>query len=116
MSSHQEKFEKVLRKLIEFLEKELAPERVILFGSRAKNKAHPYSDIDLAIFATKPLDLRGKRKLKEEVEELSYPFKVDLVFMDEVSEEFKRVIYETGRVVYEKDRASACSGEVEKVL
>jgi len=116
MDSSQEKFEKVLRKLIDFLEKELAPERLILFGSRAKNMAHPYSDIDLAISGTKPLDLRSKRKLKEEIEELSYPFKVDLVFLDEVSEEFKRVIYETGRVVYEKDRAFACCEEVEKGL
>jgi len=89
---------------------------LFFFCSRAKNKAHPYSDIDLAISVTKPLDFKSKRRLKEEIEELSYPFKVDLVFMDEVSEEFQRVIYETGRIVYEKDRAFACSGEVEKGL
>jgi len=70
----KEKVEKVLAKLVELLKEELNPERIILFGSRAKGKSAPYSDIDLAIEGAPVLSLRELRKLKEKIETISWLF------------------------------------------
>ena len=103
----KEKAEKILAKLIEFLKEELDPEKIILFGSRAKGKSVPYSDIDLAIVGSTKPPLRNLRKLKEKIEIISWPFFVDLIFLEEVDEEFKKLVMKTGRIVYEKNRSAS---------
>ncbi|MDF2954021.1 MAG: hypothetical protein OD816_001266 [Thermodesulfobacterium sp.] len=45
MATKKEKAEKVLAKLVKLLKKELDPEKIILFGSRAKGNSAPYSQI-----------------------------------------------------------------------
>jgi len=107
MATKKEKAEKILAKLIELLKEELDPEKIILFGSRVKGKSAPYSDIDLAIAGSTKPPLRNLRKLKEKIEAISWPFFVDLIFLEEVDEEFKDLIIETGRIVYEKNRSTS---------
>ncbi|MCD6489457.1 MAG: nucleotidyltransferase domain-containing protein [Thermodesulfobacterium sp.] len=116
MATKKEKAEKVLAKLVKFLKEELDPEKIILFGSRAKGKSAPYSDIDLAIEGSaKPL-LKSLRKLKEKIEVISWPFFVDLIFLEEVDEEFKNLIIKTGRIVYEKNRSASEHKQTEKSI
>ncbi len=74
MAMQKEKAEIVLNKVVEVLKKELNPEKIILFGSRAKEKSAPYSDIDLAIEGAPVLNLRELRRLKEKVEAISWLF------------------------------------------
>ena len=107
MATKKEKAEKILAKLIELLKEELDPEKIILFGSRAKGKSAPYSDIYLAIAGSTKPPLRSLRKLKEKIETISWPFFVDLIFLEEVDEEFRRLIAKTGRIVYEKNRSAS---------
>ncbi len=71
------------------MKKELDPEKIILFGSRAKEKSAPYSDIDLAIAGSTKPSLRTLRKLKEKIEVISWPFFVDLIFLEEIDENLK---------------------------
>ncbi len=44
----------VLEAIIEVLKSRLQPQRIVLFGSRAKGKSHPGSDFDLAVDKDRP--------------------------------------------------------------
>ncbi|NMN00759.1 nucleotidyltransferase [Bifidobacterium sp. DSM 109958] len=72
---------------------------VILFGSRAKGTNRPKSDIDLAVKGCVSFD-RLEHLLQDELWSL---LKVDVVNLDEpVSEELRREIAASGKVLYEK--------------
>lgn len=53
--------------------------RLVLFGSRARAEASRVSDIDLALYAEKPIPAEEMSALREALEESSVPFRVDLV-------------------------------------
>lgn len=72
-----------------------------LFGSRAKGGYKEYSDIDIAV------DLNGKRlpseilaRLSQAFENSIYPYEVDIIDLNNISEGFKRCI--------EKDLVEIC--------
>ncbi len=96
----------ITQRVVDLLKQELNPERIILFGSRAKGNAKPYSDIDIAVEGGKILDYRERRKLKEKIEEISGIYSLDLVFLDSVEDDFAEIIRKTGRVLYEKGRSA----------
>ncbi|MBO8143712.1 MAG: nucleotidyltransferase domain-containing protein [Thermodesulfobacterium sp.] len=116
MATEKEKAEKVLEKVVELLKEEVDPEKIILFGSRAKGKSAPYSDIDLAIEGSTKPPLRNLRKLKEKIEAMSWPFFIDLIFLEEVDKEFKELVTKTGRIVYEKNRSASEYKQTEKSI
>ncbi|MFH1562684.1 MAG: nucleotidyltransferase domain-containing protein [Nitrospirota bacterium] len=89
----------ILNKTIDILKKYLEPHLVILFGSRAKQKYPAHSDFDMAIDREK-VDIRLERRIREEIEEVSGLYKVDIVFLNAVDKSFKDIILKTGRVVY----------------
>jgi predicted nucleotidyltransferase len=60
-----------------------------VFGSRVKNKAKEYSDIDLAYLGAKDFEIS---KLKAGLEESDLSIKVDLVDLNSISLEFKSLI------------------------
>ncbi len=66
--------------------------KIQAFGSRANNTAKPYSDLDLAIMADKPLSLQQGAMLAEAFEESDLPFKVDICDWSTTSERFKELI------------------------
>ena len=78
------------------------PERVILFGSRAKGTFHTGSDIDIAVKGGKELSFREKRKLKEKLEHLAGLYTVDLLFYEEIGENLKEIIDRTGVVLWRR--------------
>ena len=64
-----------------------------IFGSRAKGTAKKFSDIDIAI------DLSGKKinnfikiKLETAFEDSTIPYKVDIIDLNNISEDFKKCI------------------------
>ena len=103
-----------LEKVVDFLIKELSPERIILFGSLVKKEKKRGFDIDLAIDCKALTDFRYRRKLKEKVDELAGIYSVDLVFINELEEDFRQLILQTGRVIYEKNRGVVSLSEVNK--
>lgn len=98
-----EQTQKVVNFVIQFAIHRIHPNRIILFGSRGRERAGKYSDIDLA-FEFDPMK-DGKQwaafciNLMEEVPTL---LPIDLVNMNEISEKFRAKIIQEGVVVYQK--------------
>ena len=91
----------IMTKAVRLLKKELLPQRIILFGSRAKGRARRGSDFDIAVDARSPRPVK-KRLISEQIEKIAGLYKIDVVFLSRVSKEFRGIIEETGRVLYEK--------------
>lgn len=95
----------IIDNIVEFLkDPQFQVEKIILFGSRAKKEHKEFSDIDIAIVTKQKLDIRTKRKIKDKIEELSGIYSVDLIFLEQTSNEFKEIIKKTGITIYEKNR------------
>ena len=66
--------------VVKILKKHLSPDAFVwVFGSRANRSPKPFSDLDLAIDAGKPLMYSTLIDLKHEFDESALPYKVDLV-------------------------------------
>lgn len=63
--------------------------KVILFGARGDFVNT--SDVDIGIIADKNFDKRKLILLREYIEELNIPYKVEIVDFSNVSEEFKQM-------------------------
>lgn len=91
----------IVQKVIETLTKYLNPEKIFLFGSRVKGKSYNNSDFDFAVDGEKP-EQNTQRKITEDIEAFAGLYKVDVVYLKSVDEEFKAIILETGKMIYEK--------------
>jgi predicted nucleotidyltransferase len=70
-----------------------APGRTVrAFGSRVQGTAKPFSDLDLAIMGTEPLDFRTYAALKDAFAESNLPFRVDVVDWATTSDTFRGII------------------------
>ncbi|MNX75740.1 Nucleotidyltransferase domain protein [compost metagenome] len=71
----------------------IVPDReVMVFGSRSKGTAKPFSDLDLAIMGAQPVSLSVCAELAHEFDESPLPFKVDLVDWASSSASFRQAI------------------------
>lgn len=77
------------------------PCRVWAFGSRAQNAAKPYSDLDLAIDAGRPLTLAEMADLAWAFEESDLPWRVDLLDLASCSDSFRREVVSHAVAVFE---------------
>lgn len=75
--------------------------RVIVFGSRAKGKHRPNSDLDLALDIGEPIGGWIVETLREELDKLPTLVTFDLVDLHKVGEDFKKTILSEGKVVYD---------------
>lgn len=92
----------ILNKVREIILANIDVNRIILFGSRAKNKNRTGSDFDFAVDTSRKYNEKSIQELKDQVEKIAGLYKVDIVFLEEVDKEFKEIIFETGKVIYEK--------------
>lgn len=76
----------------DILHKHVPQYEVWAFGSRAKGKAKPYSDLDLAIISDTPLSLETTAAMAEEFSESDLPWRVDVVDWATTSESFRKII------------------------
>lgn len=66
-----------------------------IFGSRAKGREKKYSDVDIAIDdGGTPIDIMVLSKLISTFEDSSFPYKVDILDLNDTSEKFKNLINE----------------------
>ena len=65
-----------------------------LFGSRIKGTAKRYSDLDVAVISSKPIELGTLTTLEEIFADSDLPFKIDLLDWCSISQEFQTIIKE----------------------
>lgn len=76
--------------VLSILKKYFKNEKYFVFGSRANNKnLKAFSDLDIAIQSVGKLELSDLTKALEELSSSDLPFKVDLVDLNSISEEFR---------------------------
>jgi type I restriction enzyme S subunit len=66
--------------------------KVWVFGSRATGRARRYSDLDLAIDASRPLTLDEIAGLAEAFSDSNLPYKVDLVDWHSIDDSWRQTI------------------------
>jgi len=90
----------VLEAALSILKRELDPQRIIFFGSRAEGCHTPGSDFDWAVDAPKPADMAYR--IHEAVNDSAGLYTVDIVYLPNVEPDFRNLILKTGKVVYER--------------
>ncbi len=74
-------------------------QKVIIFGSRAKDTFKTASDIDLCIFGS--IDFKSLSQLENQMDDLLLPYKIDLIVYDRIrNEEFIQSIIREGKRFY----------------
>ncbi len=86
------------------------------FGSRATWTSKDYSDLDLAIVGSGPLDRRTLGRLKEALEDSDLPIRVDVLDWHSISESFRKVIERDYVVVQEGAKPTPSNGWREVTL
>jgi len=77
----------------EAIEKKINGVKIFIFGSRAKSVYNEYSDIDLALdYNSKPLELHLILELKTDLADSTLPYKIDLIDLNNINPEFKKLI------------------------
>ncbi|SNQ60102.1 type VII toxin-antitoxin system MntA family adenylyltransferase antitoxin [Candidatus Methanoperedens nitratireducens] len=71
---------------------------IILFGSRARGDFDRRSDIDIGIVPKKKYDKKKLILLKEKLEDMNIPYKIDLVDISKVSEVFRDKVLKEGKI------------------
>jgi type I restriction enzyme S subunit len=79
----------------DILDRHVPDYEVWAFGSRARGKAKPYSDLDLAIITTTPLTWDVSGALAEDFSESDLPFRVDILDWARADESFRRMVEAT---------------------
>lgn len=82
--------------ILAIITKHVPRAKIYLFGSRAKKTNHPGSDIDIAVDAGFVLDRHLIGDIKEEIENSTIPFFVDVVDLQAVSEQMRDQILKDG--------------------
>ncbi|MGN0031775.1 MAG: nucleotidyltransferase family protein [Candidatus Gastranaerophilaceae bacterium] len=83
--------EKYINFVRETVKKYLQDCKIYIFGSRVKNTAKKYSDIDIAL-KSDCLNEKILLKIKNEFEDSTLPYEVDLIDLNTISEKFKAQI------------------------
>lgn len=66
--------------------------KLYLFGSRAKGTNRPFSDVDVCVVAEAVIPEAVLGAAKEQIQESSIPFKVDVVDIHAISDDFRSLI------------------------
>lgn len=100
-TAYKKREEIIIDKIVSLIRKDIGPDRMLLFGSRAEGRHGPGSDFDIALDGKK-ISVRKMRELREKLEEVSGLYKVDIIFLESVDKEFKDIILRKGKILYER--------------
>jgi len=84
--------EKELDEVKKILKKYFRDEKIFVFGSRITNSIKPYSDLDISVKGKTAIDWRTLDRVKEEFEESTLNFTVDILDYWRVPESFREII------------------------
>ena len=100
-TAYKKREEIIIGNIVSLIRKDIGPDRMLLFGSRAEGRHGPGSDFDIALDGKK-ISVRKMRELREKLEEVSGLHKVDIIFLESVDKEFKDIILKKGKILYER--------------
>ncbi len=83
-------------------------EKIVLFGSRAREDNEARSDIDLAVFCPEASH-REWLKLVNLIEEAKTLYFIDFIRLDEASSTFREKILKEGKILYERSESQTVS-------
>ena len=85
--------EKLKREVLEIIGKYLNIKefRVFFFGSRVEGKGNEHSDIDIGIEGEKEISYETISAIREEIENLSTLYKIEVVDFKKTSDDFREV-------------------------
>ena len=83
-------------KIIKILNALFGDTKIYLFGSRAKGSYSQWSDIDLGLDKGKKIDFVDIGEAKDVMVTLNIPYKVDIVDINNVSQDMKNIILKEG--------------------
>lgn len=84
------------KKIIKVIEIFFPDAKIYLFGSRARKDYKETSDFDIAIDNGKPISMTEKGQILSMIDALNIPQKVDLVDLNRIPSDFKKVILKEG--------------------
>lgn len=84
----------VLSLLKELITKHVPECEIRVFGSRIHGTVKSYSDIDIALKCSHPVDRQTMNRLKEALQESTLTIRVDVLDWYTISDEFRQVIEE----------------------
>src|SRR3990172_5235180 len=83
--------QQLINKIVQTIKIYLHPQKIILFGSRTTENHKRYSDFDIALDNVE-IDIRKERLLKEALDYELGIYTVDLINLNKVDDEFKKLI------------------------
>jgi predicted nucleotidyltransferase len=101
MRNFSSKAEQVINGIVTQLKTFAVIEKIILFGSRARNDADARSDIDLAILCP-TASIREWLDICTVIEDYDTLLQIDVVKLDTASQQLQEKILQEGKVLYEK--------------
>ncbi|NUM88487.1 MAG: nucleotidyltransferase domain-containing protein [Bdellovibrionales bacterium] len=103
MSGYSSAFQELpnsVKELVRQAVSELRPQEIILFGSRARDKHRENSDFDLCLKGASPdATARARFRLRLDEEAITL-HRIDLVFHEELNEDYVRNIGTEGKLLY----------------
>lgn len=99
----EQREQEILRGSLALIRRELSPQRIYLFGSRAKRPASSGADFDFAVEGPVPPEQK-KMELREVLNASAGLYSVDIVFLNEIDSDFRTLIIETGKLLYDETR------------
>lgn len=91
----------IIEKIVQTIKKNLKIQKIILFGSRAKETHKNGSDIDISI-VSRDLSLKELNQLKVMLDDLMLPYKIDLLDYGRISNnDLKEHINRVGKILAE---------------
>jgi len=93
--------QEILDKMIDVFKKYIDPKTIYLFGSRSKGTHRKGSDFDLAVSGLKP-EQEIQRNIQEAMEKFTGLYKADIVYLESVEGDFRDLILQQGKIIYEK--------------
>ena len=83
-------------KYIDFIKETILAEipnvEIYIFGSRVQGNALEYSDVDLALKNEEKISIESILKLRIKFENSTFPYKVDIVDLKNLKDEFRGII------------------------
>lgn len=101
----------LISQIVDLAKKYDSVEKVILFGSRARGDADERSDIDLAIEGKNISDEDWLKLYYEFQEDIDTLLSIDIVWLNEISDELHNNIKREGCVIYDNTKIKTKYGE-----